>query len=209
MRISLLATLAIAVVLVSTTGADAAHVPPGNSAATQYAETVPSAGGEEAHRHREKPDQSSSSQGDEKGTAISAETAGEFTELGPEGEAALRLADEGGPEGHAEKHHAGKHHAGKSGSHKKKSGEEKSGEGHQGDGGSSGSGDSSSGSGPASAQGSPSGSGSSGLGEVLGGVVGTSGGGPGFVGPLILAAIVLAAAAFVLRRRGGGTHDPA
>jgi hypothetical protein len=92
-RIRLIALFALLIAVVPVACASAAIVPPGNSAATQYTETLPAAGGEEAHR--------TNGQGEKAGkggeSAVPASTAAELQELGPEGKAALELAKAGAP----------------------------------------------------------------------------------------------------------------
>lgn len=193
MRIVSATSLALLAILIPTAGASAARVPPGNSAATQYSETVPGAGGEEGAP--EAGGGSSRSSSNEGGTgrksAVPSKTAREFEELGSEGEAVLKLAGGGEPSSSAH---------GKGGKNGKK--------GHGGKGGKH-EGAVEGGATVPSDPGGPDGSslasaksnGSSGVGKVLGGAVGTSGGGLGFLQPLILIAIVAAAVAYVLRRR--------
>jgi hypothetical protein len=156
-------------VLVPAASGLAASVPPGNGAATQYTETLPGAGGEEAAH---------GAGGHESGggnSGVPAGTAAELAELGQEGEVTLRLADATAPR-----------HDGQGGGGRKE------------DGAASGSGDS----GSLSAR--AEGGGSSGLDQVLGGAVGTSGGGLGLLQPLILLAVFLAAGAYAFRRHGRG-----
>jgi hypothetical protein len=167
MRPRPIAILTLIAALALTANASAARVPPGNAGAVQYSETLPGAGGEEASREFKGSKQQAST-GKEAGgqsAAVSGQTASDFQELGPEGEAALNLASATAPE-----------NGGGSARHAKR----------QRGGGWSGT------------------DGSSGFGAVLGGVVGTSSGGLGFLQPLILATVVLGAGAYLLHRRRGG-----
>jgi hypothetical protein len=182
MRIRLIPLFALLVALGMTLapGASAAVVPPGNSAATQYAETLPGAGGEEAPEKDGDGEKATDQEGKGGESSVPASTAAELEELGPEGEAALNLANEGAP---------------KQAKHQKK--KEGGGAANPGSPG-----------GPASGSGGSSSSGgSSAVGEVLGGAAGTSGGGLGFLQPLILAAVLIGAGAYLMRRRRTGPGD--
>lgn len=182
MKLASITFLALLAVLVPTAGASAARVPPGNSAATQYSETVPGAGGEEGSRETGKS--STGQEGSGGKSTVSGQTATEFEELGPEGEAALNFANSSGTGPQAAGGDGGKDPGDKEG------GVVETGPGDFGT--------------PGGAELSAESSGSSGVGEVLGGAVGTSGGGLGFLQPLILATILVAGSAYVLRRRGRG-----
>lgn len=179
MRIASATLLALLLALVPTASAAGVRVPPGNGAATQYSETVPGAGGEEgAPEVARGGSPSTGSTGGQAKAAVPAATTAELEALGPEGEAALNLA-EAGASGHR-----------KSSAHK--------------DGGApAGSGNSGTPGGPGAE-----GGGSSGLGTVFGAAVGTSGGGLGFLQPLILAAVFLGACAYLLGRRRKGHAVP-
>jgi hypothetical protein len=183
-KIFLALSLVMAAFGMSVAAADGALVPPGNSAATQYSETLPGAGGEEAH-------QKSGSGGKESGSGekgdvaagappVSSETATELRALGPEGEAALSLANSSAPPrpaatGSDEKGEKGEEAVGATGG---------------------------AGGGPSAGGGTgPGNGGSSGVGEVLGGAAGTSSGGLGFLQPLIIALVLVCAVAYAVRRR--------
>lgn len=163
--------------LLATATAGAAVVPPGNSAATQYAETLPGAGGEETTRRpgykgHGNGDSGASGPATEAPAAVPAETAAELRKLGPEGAAALELAETGAPRGGAKPEQGDKE------------------KGSAAPAGGAGPSDPGSGS-----------NGSSGLGEVLGRATGTSTSGLGFLQPLLIAAALIAAGAYALRRR--------
>ena len=80
-------TLSLLLVLILAASCSAASVPPGNGAATQYTETLPGAGGEEAAHGVGGPER-----GGRKSDVPLRAQAG-LAELGREGEAALQLAD--------------------------------------------------------------------------------------------------------------------
>jgi hypothetical protein len=196
MRIAAATLLALLALLVPTAGAAAARVPPGNSGAIQYSETVPGAGGEEGTRESVGQGGKPSSAEAEAGTksAIPTSTSAELEKLGPEGEAALNLADSGATSsGSTKEKDAGK---GK-GKSKPGTGEGKDrGKESAAAAGAGGSGTPSGGSSSLTVEG-----GNSGAGEVLGGAFGTSGGGLGFLQLLILATVVVGAGAYLVERR--------
>lgn len=175
-------------------------VPPGNSAATQYTETYPTAGGEakqngELNGGNQKPSQ-----------VLGQHTANALKSKGAEGEAVAELAAEtapvpvrtgGGPEGtegEGESAHAG----GGSHPHKGSSAGGGSGAGHGGAGGAGGASEAQPRPESVSV---PQPSGSSGLGEVLGQATGSSGGQLGAVLPLLLVLTVAWSIAHVWRQR--------
>lgn len=178
--------LVLASLGLSVSAADGAVVPPGNSAATQYSETLPGAGGEEArNKGGANPEEAAAG-----APAVPSQTASELRALGAEGEAALKLANTTAPP------HVAGEPGGKKG--KKESKQEK-----QGTAAGGGSGD-----GPGAGGGTGlKTAGSSGVGEVLGGVAGTSSGGLGFFQPLIIALVLICAVAYALRRRRGAEPE--
>jgi hypothetical protein len=186
MKLAMATMLALLAMSIPAAGASAARVPPGNSAATQYSETVPGAGGEEGTR--EPGTGKSAAGGDGRGapSAVPAGTAAELEGLGPEGEAALRLAETDSSTGH--------HRDGTSGRGGGKRPD-------RDEGGTAPTGAGSSGGGGGTGLSGAAGDGTSGVGEVLGGAFGTSGGGLGLLQPLILATVVAAAGVYVVRRR--------
>ncbi len=105
MRIRLVGFLAALLFLIPTASAVAAIVPPGNSAATQYSESVPGAGGEETRPEAGGGDRSSTGKAAGEESVVPAATAAELKRLGPEGEAALRLANQGPRPSKAAKRH--------------------------------------------------------------------------------------------------------
>jgi hypothetical protein len=169
--------LALAALGVLAGTASAAVLPPGNSAANQYAESLPGAGGNETPSGGStQPGEGgkSGAQAPSGEGAISPETAAELEKLGPAGKATLDLA-------------AGTAPKPPKGTHSKNS------KNHRGDGGAAGA---------APAVSGP--NGSSGVGEVLGGLSGTSSsGGLGFLQPLLIALALIVAVAYALRRRRG------
>ena len=176
MKLASITLLALLAVLVPTAGASAVRVPPGNSAATQYSETVPGAGGEEGGRKTNAGKSSGGQEGGGAKSSVPATTATEFEELGPEGKAALNFTNSSGTGGDGGKDYGDK----------------------EGGAVATGPGDSGT---PGGAGLSAESSGSSGVSEVLGGAVGMSGGGLDFLQPLILAMILVGAGAYILRRR--------
>ena len=204
MRTSLITLLAVLGVLAPTASASAAVVPPGNSGATQYSETLPGAGGEETSHQGPTADNpaanktGSGKKGGGKDSPVSSQVASELHELGSEGEAALNLAGAGAPANSAPTEPGSKSHQMKHQKKKKKKnhGRKHHGKKHHGK-NEAGATNPSNPGGPNAGNG-----GSSGLGEVLGGAVGTSSGGLGFLQPLILATVLIGAGAYVLRRRG-------
>jgi hypothetical protein len=185
MRIFIAVSLAVALLGLSVVAADAAVVPPGNSAATQYSETLPGAGGEETSQKGGSGDKNEAAPG---APAVSPETAAELKELGAEGEAILDLTNSAAPPRHADKQ----------GSAKKgeKGGSEKDGALPPAGGG------------PGAGGSGTNVTGSSGVGEVLGGAAGTSSGGLGFLQPLIIGLALVCAVAYALRRRRGDEPEP-
>ena len=183
--------------------ASAALVPPGNAGATQYSETIPGAAGEESQQPIGASAQPTNGQESGKGkdgtksSAVPAQSVTEFQGMGADGEAALSLAEAGAPPRPNQK---GDPKEGQRDGDQGRGGQEKSRGGAYGPGGGNDAG-SSSGS-TAEALGSTQSDGSSGLGQVLGGAVGTSGTGLDFLQPLILATTLIAAGGYFLRRRG-------
>ncbi len=175
MRRYLAIPLVLLASILATDIAGAAVLPPGNSGATQYAQSLPGAAGNEAETGQGKADPGRG-EGRESGgghgptepgaEAVAPETAKELRELGHDGKAALNFASGTSPER----------------------------EGRQGWQSRSGSAASASESG-----------GSSGVGEILSRVTGTSSsGGMGFLAPVLILLTLLAAAAYGLRRRRDG-----
>jgi hypothetical protein len=81
--------------------ARAAVLPPGNSAANQYAESLPGAGGNESgHRGGAGGHGGAGTTAAEEDAAVGAETAARLRRLGPDGAAALRLATQSAPQEH-------------------------------------------------------------------------------------------------------------
>lgn len=203
MRTRLVSVLVLLGALVPGVSASAAIVPPGNSAATQYSETVPAAGGEASPT---KNGQGGKTAGKESGapeSAVPATTAADLEELGPEGEAVLKLTGTGPPR--KTKTGAGSPQKAK---HKGKSKHKGAAANPDQPGGpSSGGGGPSGGGVPPATSGSSAAGGSSGPGEVFGAAAGTSVGGLGFFQPLILVAVLIAAGAYLVRRRRVGSAD--
>jgi hypothetical protein len=92
MKTASLIMLSLLVIAIPVASGSAANVPPGNGAATQYTETLPGAGGEEARHGAGAPD------GGGKKSVTPAGTAAEMTELGDEGKVALQLANSSAPQ---------------------------------------------------------------------------------------------------------------
>jgi hypothetical protein len=165
--------LAAALLCLSPAAARADRVPPGVSGAGQYTESLPGPGGEEATRDL----------GDrgkrQPAHVLGGKNAAELESLGPEGEAAAKLAAATAPE-------AG-------------------GAGGRGAGGGHGAG----GNGGGRLDAGAAAGASSGAGQVVGQIAGTSGsGGMGVLLPLLIAAAILAAAGYaLLRRRAAGGQD--
>jgi hypothetical protein len=170
-----------------------AYVPPGNSAATQYTEAVPTAGGPKAtnnskHRQDRSP-----------GEVLGVHKTAKLDAQGPEGRAAAEVAALNAPSAVAAKAKANA--AAGSGSPEPQGGQAGSGGGRTGDGSSSG--DLSQSAHPVS-PGHPAqanSGGSSGIGEVVGQATGSSSGELGLWLPLLIAAVVIWSGAYVLRRQ--------
>jgi hypothetical protein len=105
MRISSAIVLALFVALLTAASGSAANVPPGNGAATQYSQTLPGAGGEEATRG------SGGAAGGGGKPAVPGETAAQLEKLGREGEATLQVANS-----------TAQQHSGEGGGHGKEAG---------------------------------------------------------------------------------------
>ncbi|HEX8753246.1 MAG TPA: hypothetical protein VF731_07505 [Solirubrobacterales bacterium] len=192
------ATATIVASLVSAPLAAAEQVvPPGNSAATQYTETYPTAGGEakqngELNGGNQKPSQ-----------VLGQHTANALKSKGAEGEAVAELAAETAPvpvrTGSGEGTEGEGAHAG-GGSHPHKGSSAGGGSG-SGQGGGGGAGGASEAQPRPQSVSVPQPSGSSGLGEVLGQATGSSGGQLGAVLPLLLILTVAWSIAYVWRQR--------
>jgi hypothetical protein len=178
-------------------------VPPGNSAATQYTETYPTAGGEakengEINGGHQKPSQ-----------VLGQQNAKALKDKGAEGEAVAELAAETAPApvhtGAGAESGEGEGQNGRSGgSHPHQGGSAGGSGGHSGGGGGGGeqAGGGAGNAGPSRETGTvPQPSGSSGLGEVLGQATGSSGGQLGAILPLLLVLTVAWSIAHVWRQR--------
>jgi hypothetical protein len=180
----LMAALAIAALPAS--AATAAYVPPGNSAATQYTEAVPTAGGPKStndskHRQSRSPDK-----------VLGAHKTAKLDAHGPQGKAAAEVAALTAPSTAAASHETAA-----------APGHGNPAQGDQGGNGSNGGDPSQSdnSTSPAhSAQAGP--DGSSGVGEVIGQATGSSSSGqPSLWLPLLIAAVVIWSGAYLLRRQ--------
>lgn len=188
----LTATLALAAVPAS--AAAEAYVPPGNSAATQYTEAVPTAGGPKSTNH---PKGGHSRSPDR---VLGAGKTAKLDAQGPQGRAAAEVAALTAPSAVGGK--AGATAAPGSGAPDRRGGQRGSGGVQVG--GGSGAGDLGQGARPPSPQHPAqldSGD-SSGIGEVVGQATGSSSSGqPGVWLPLLIAAVVIWSGAYVLRRQ--------
>lgn len=179
-------------------------IPPGNSAATQYTEAVPTAGGPKATNPSKHAGNKSPKQ------VLGKDNAKKLDAQGPEGRAAAEVAaatapvavSGGGGSAPATPGHAS---------------QEKGGNGSGSGGSSLNGGGSPADRGSGNAPGSPAGqeaipaseqspSGSSGLGEVLGQATGSSSGQLGLLLPLIVLGTIAWSVAYVVRRRRQPTH---
>jgi hypothetical protein len=192
-RLSLLVA-GVALAAMPASAAAEAYVPPGNSAATQYTEAVPTAGGPKT-TNKSKHGQSRSP-----GKVLGADKTAKLDAQGPEGRAAAKLAASTAPtvvsgtgEGAATVHAHTSPHTAPNGS-------------------GSGSGKSEGGEMPANPSGGPAhhdgtltfskaSGGSSAIGEVAGQATGSSSGQLGIWLPLLIAAVVIWSGAYVLRRQ--------
>jgi hypothetical protein len=176
-------------------------IPPGNSAATQYTEAVPTAGGPKAtNPSKQGKDQSPSK-------VLGGKNAQKLNQQGPEGWAAAEVAAETAP-GPVVQTNGGAASAtpAHTGSQPQTNGSDSGGgRGQAGDVPSgNGSGRQAAGTATLASQQLP--DGSSGLGEVLGQATGSSSGQLGLLLPLIVLATIAWSIAFVLRRRKQPTH---
>jgi hypothetical protein len=168
-------------------------IPPGNSAATQYTEAVPTAGGPKA------TNPSKQGKGQSPSKVLGGKNAQKLNQQGPEGRAAAEVAAETAPG--AVTQTAPSATSGHAGSQPQTNGSDSGGgKGQAGDAPSgNGSGRPPAGTATLASQRLP--DGSSGLGEVLGQATGSSSGRLGLLLPLIVLATIAWSVAFVLRRR--------
>lgn len=158
-------------------------VPPGNSAATQYTEALPTAGG---HSDAEKPNKKQSRTPQQ---VLGARDAQQLEEQGAAGREAAEFAAETAPGGGVASR------PGEKGSDKSGGGLEEEGDGTDAEGGTVGAGN----------DGGGGSSGSSGLGEVVAQATGSSSGQLGLLLPLAIAGAAAWALAFALRQRSRPT----
>lgn len=183
---------ALALVALPASAAAAPYVPPGNSAATQYTEAVPTAGGPKATNKGKQGKQTPSK-------VLGAGNVKKLDAKGPEGQAAAEVAaatapatvqaaspDSGGTSQRQESGQAGGH-----GSTTAKPSGGSSGGNAANHGGASAEN-------PSKARGPE---GSSGLGEVVGQATGSSSGQLGLLLPLLIVAVVIWSVAYLLRQR--------
>lgn len=186
-RLCLLAT-AIAIAALPAAAATAAYVPPGNSAATQYTEAVPTAGGPKStnnskHRQSRSPSK-----------VLGADKTAKLAAHGPQGKAAAEVAALTAPSTAPASHETT---AAPGHGNPAQQGGGQAGNGSNG-------GDPSQSANPASpASSAQAGSdGSSGVGEVIGQATGSSSSGqPGLWLPLLIGAVVIWSGAYLLRRQ--------
>lgn len=188
----LIAALAIAALPAS--AAAQSYVPPGNSAATQYTEAVPTAGGPKStnnskHRQSRSP-----------GKVLGAHKTAKLAAHGPQGQAAAEVAALTAPSTTAASHETAA--APGHGNPAQQGGQGSSGGGRAGN-GSNGGGPSQSAYSASPANFAQAGSdGSSGVGEVIGQATGSSSSGrPGLWLPLLIAAVAIWSGAYLLRRQ--------
>lgn len=168
------------------------YVPPANSAANQYTESFPGAGGESSGKRKEVTP----------GTALGAGNAEKLEQKGPAGKAAAEMAAETAPPQLADRGSSGED-AGETGGNGQpgdKSDEKGSGESASGVPGSN-SGSSGGGGGTGAAANAQQPQGSSGLGQVLGQATGMSDGSLGLWLPLAIVLTLIGSVAYWVRMR--------
>jgi hypothetical protein len=186
--ISKLVPVPLTIALVLPMSAAAAYVPPDNSAATQYTEAVPTAGGPK------KIGGSKRGQSKDPGTVLGKHNAKRLDSQGQAGREAAEVAAATAPSDGAGSANSG--NASQPGRPPEASGQGSAGPGSQG-GGEEGPGAQSTGGAAPSSE--P--QGSSALGEVASDVTGSDSGGTGLLLPLAIVAAILGSIAYLLRQR--------
>lgn len=190
--LAIAAVSAVAALVLPSAAAAEYYVPPANSAANQYTESFPGAGGESSGKRKDVTP----------GTALGAGNAKKLEEKGPAGKAAAEMAAETAPPQLVDQGSSGED-AGGTGSNGQ-SGEEKgsgeSGSGAPGAGGSNG-GSSNGGGGTGAAANAQQPQGSSGVGQVLGQATGMSDGNLGLWLPLAIVLTLIGSIAYWVRMR--------
>jgi hypothetical protein len=194
--LAIAAASAVAALALPSAAAAEYYVPPANSAANQYTESFPGAGGESGGKRK----------GATPGTALGAGNAKKLEAKGPAGKAAAEIAAETAPPQLVDHGSSGGENAGKSGGNGQTggdgggTGEGESGSGAPGTGGSNG-GSPGGGGGKDTAANVQQPQGSSGLGQVLGQATGTSDGNLGLWLPLAIVLTLIGSVAYWVRMR--------
>ncbi|HEY3434187.1 MAG TPA: hypothetical protein VGK41_00900 [Solirubrobacterales bacterium] len=192
--LAIAAALAVAALALPSAAAAEYYVPPANSAANQYTESFPGAGGESSGKGKKVTP----------GTALGAGNAEKLEQKGPAGKAAAEMAaetappqlvDQGSGDGAGTDKTGGNGRTGDTGDEK---GTGESGSGAPGAGGSNGG---SSGGGTGATAGAQQPQGSSGLGQVLGQATGVSDGNLGLWLPLAIVLTLIGSVAYWVRMR--------